>query len=109
MQCHEFRNDESVISAGILMRKQQNAIVALAVWLTIVSVFMLRAQGVDYNIFFALCLIGTLVIFQLMQSNYVQPGYLKNIRYFIAAEIVIFGIFVALQVLDILGWEIVIG
>jgi len=89
------------------MRKQQNAIVALAVWLTIVSVFMLRAQEVDYNIFFALCLIGTLVIFQLMQSNYVHPGYLKNIRYFIAAEIVIFGIFVALKVLDIIGWEIV--
>jgi len=108
MQCHEFRSEESVFSAGILMRKQQNAIIAFTVWLTIISVFMLRAHKVDYNIFFALCLIGTLVIFQLMHSNYVRPGYLKNIKYFIAAEIVIFGIFVALNVIDIIGWQIVI-
>lgn len=90
------------------MRKQQIAIIALALWLSIVSVFMLLAQRVDLEIFFVLSLIGMLVIVQLMQSYYVQPGYLQYIRYLIAAGIVMFGVIVALKVLDILGWEIVI-
>jgi len=90
------------------MRKQQIAIIALSLWLTIVSVFMLLAQRVDLGIFFVLSLIGMLLIVQLMQSNYVQPGYMQNVRYFIVAEIVIFGIIVALKLRDILGWEIVI-
>jgi hypothetical protein len=107
-QYYEFRNDDSVSSAGILMRKQQIAIIALALWLTIVSVFTLFTQRVDLGIFFVLSLIGMLVIVQLMQSYYAQPGYLKYIRYLIAAGIIIFGVIVALKVLDILGWEIVI-
>ena len=69
---------------------------------------MLLMQRVDLEIFFVLCLIGMLVIVQLMQSYYVQPGYLKYIRYLIAAGIVIFGVIVAKKVLEILGWEIVI-
>jgi len=90
------------------MRKQQIAIIALALWLTIVFLFMLLMQRVDLEIFFVLSLIGMLVIVQIMQSYYVQPGYLKYIRYFLAAGIVIFGVIVALKILDILGWEIVI-
>jgi hypothetical protein len=105
---YEFWNNERNSSAGILMRKQQIAIIALALWLSIVSVFMLLAQRVDLEIFFVLSLIGMLVIVQLMQSYYVQPGYLQYIRYLIAAGIVMFGVIVALKVLDILGWEIVI-
>ena len=89
------------------MRKQQIAIIALSLWLTIVSVIMLLMQRVDLEIFFVLSLIGMLVIVQLMQSYYVQPGYLKYIRYLVAAGIVIFGVIVALKILDILGWEIV--
>ena len=90
------------------MRKQQIAIISLVLWLTIVSVFILLGQRVDLEIFFVLSLIGMLVIVQLMQSYYVQPGYLKYIRYLVAAGIVIFGVIVALKILDILGWEIVI-
>ena len=90
------------------MRKQQIAIIALALWLTLVSGFMLLAQGFDLGIFVVLGLIGLVVIVQLMQSYYVQPGYLRYIRYVIAAGLVIFGVIVALKVLDILGWEIVL-
>jgi len=89
------------------MRKQQIAIIALALWLTIVFFFMLLVQRVNLEIFFILSLIGMLVIVQLMQSYFVQPGYLKYIRYLLAAGIVMFGVIVALKVLDILGWEIV--
>jgi hypothetical protein len=49
-----------------------------------------------------------LVIVQLMQSYFVQPGYLQYIRYLIAAGMVTFGVIVALKGLDNLGWEIVI-
>ena len=90
------------------MRKQQIAIIALALWLTIVSAFMLLAQRFDLGIFVVLGLIGLVVIVQLMQSYYVQPGYLRYIRYVIAAGLVMFGVIVALKVLDILGWEIVL-
>jgi len=89
------------------MRKQQIAIIALALWLTIVFFFMLLVQRVNLEIFFILSLIGMLVIVQLMQSYFVQPGYLTYIRYLLAAGIVMFGVIVALKVLDILGWEIV--
>jgi uncharacterized membrane protein YadS len=90
------------------MRKQQIAIIALALWLTLVSAFMLLAQRADLEIFLVLSLIGMLVIMQLMQSNYVQPGYLKYIRYLTAAGIVMFGVIIALKLLDIFGWEIVL-
>jgi antibiotic biosynthesis monooxygenase (ABM) superfamily enzyme len=105
---HDFRNNDSVSPAGIPMRKQQIAIIALALWLTLVSVFSLLTKQVDFDIFFVLCLIGMFVIVQLMQSYYVQPGYLKYIRYLITAGIVLLGVIVAKKILDILGWEIVL-
>jgi hypothetical protein len=85
------------------MRKEQIAIIALAVWLIIVSACMLLAQWVDFEVFFVLCLLGFLVIMQLIQPSYVQPGYLKYIKYLIAAGIVIFGMIVIKKVMEILA------
>jgi len=90
------------------MRKQQIAIIALALWLTIVSILMLIAQWVDLEIFFALCLCGMLVIVQLMQSHFVQPMYMQYLRYLITAGIVMFSVIVILKMLHIIGWEIII-
>jgi antibiotic biosynthesis monooxygenase (ABM) superfamily enzyme len=90
------------------MRKQQIAIIALALWLTIVSLFMFLTQGIDLGIFFVLSLIGMLVIVQILQSHYVQPDYQRYIRYLIAAGLVTFGVIVAQKILDIIGWEIII-
>ena len=104
---HIFMNDDNVSSAGILMRKEQIAIIALALWLTIVSVFMLILQQVDLEIFFILSLLGIFMTMQLLEPNFVQPGYLKYIRYIIAAGIVIFGLIVAQKVMEIFGFEIV--
>jgi len=84
------------------MRKEQLAIIALALWLTVISVFMLLAQRVDLQIFFVLALIGFLVIVQLISPNYVKPGYLRYIRYVLAAAIVLFGLIVAQKVMEIL-------
>ena len=89
------------------MRKQQIAIIALAVWLTVIAVFMLLAQSVNLEIFFVLSLIGFLVIAELIAPNYIQPGYMRYIRFLLAAGIVLFGIIVVQKVLDVLGLEIV--
>jgi hypothetical protein len=85
-----------------MIRKQQIAIIAFASWLTIISTCMLLVQRFDLELFFVLCLLGIFVIVQLMQSNYVQPGYLRYIRYLTAAGIVIFGVIVVQKVMEIL-------
>jgi hypothetical protein len=87
---------------AIMIRKEQIAIIAFALWVTLVSVFMILTQQIDFEIFFVICLMGMLVILQLMQSNYVEPAYLRNIRYLTAVAIVMFGIIVAKKVLEIL-------
>jgi hypothetical protein len=105
---HEFWNNERIFPAGTPMRKQQIAIIALALWLTLIFLLMLIMRQVNLEIIFVLSLIGILVIAQFMQSYYVQPNYLQYIRYLITAGIVIFGVIIALKILDILGWEIVL-
>jgi hypothetical protein len=90
------------------MRKQQVAILALALWLTIVSAIMIFMQRVDLEIFLVLGLIGMLVIVEFIQSYYVQPSYMQYIRYLIAVGTVMFGVIVTLKILNIIGWEIVI-
>jgi hypothetical protein len=89
------------------MRKQQIAIIALALWLTIVSLFMLLRQPIDFKVLIVLWFMGILVIMALVEPQYVKPAYLRYIRIFTAAGIVIFVLIVALKVLEILGLEIV--
>jgi hypothetical protein len=89
------------------MRKQQIALVTLALWLILVAVYMLLLQSFDFEFFFILCLIGALVITQLIEPDYVKPGYLKYMKYLIAVGTLIFCIIVAQKVLAILGLEIV--
>ena len=101
------RVDDRVSDAGIRMRKQQIAIIALTMWLTIVSLFMLLRQPIDFKVLIVLWFMGILVIMALLEPQYVKPGYLRYIRYFTAAGIVIFVLIVALKVLEILGLEIV--
>jgi|WetSurMetagenome_2_1015567.scaffolds.fasta_scaffold75683_1 hypothetical protein len=108
MQLQELRNDDNVSSQGNQMRKQLIAIIALALWLFIIAVSMLLSNRIDLELFFILCFIGVLVIMQFMEPSYVKPKYLRYIRYLIVAGIVIFGLIIALKILDILGFELVI-
>jgi len=105
-QEHIVINDNSVYSAGILMRKEQIAVIALAAWLTVILIFMLLAQTFDIGIFFVLSIIGFLITLKLITPKYIRPGYIRYIRYILAAGIVIFGVIVALKVMEILGLEI---
>jgi hypothetical protein len=106
-QEHIVMNDNSVSSAGILMRKEQMAIIALAVLLTLIAVFMLLAKSVNLEIFFVLSLIGFFIIVELITPKYIRPGYLRYIQYILLAGIVIIGVIFALKLMEILGLEIV--
>ena len=99
--------DDSISSAGIPMRKEQIAIITFTGWLTVITVFMLVAQSVNLEIFFVLSFIGFLIIVELITPKYIRPGYLRYFQYIRAAGIVIFGVIVALKVLQVLGLEIV--
>jgi hypothetical protein len=100
-------NEDSVSSAGIQMRKQHIAIIALAVWFVLIAVFMILGQNFNFEIFFVLSLIGFLIIVELIAPKYIQPGYMRYIQYILVAGIVIFGVIVVQKVIDILGYEIV--
>jgi hypothetical protein len=88
---------------GILMRKEQIAIIVLAVWLTIISVFMVFAGNVNFEIFFVLSLIGLLVIVELVGPKYVRPRFLWYIWYLVGAGIAIFSAIVVWKVVEILA------
>jgi hypothetical protein len=85
------------------MRKQQIAIIALFVWLTLVAVYVLLGQNVDLSLFFLVGFMGLLVIVQFLEPTYGQPGYLRYMRILIAVGIVISGVIVAQKVVMILA------
>lgn len=91
------------------MLKKQIGIMVLALWLIIVSFTMLFLERIDLALFFVLGLIGFIVIVELMEPRFVKPGYLWYIRFLIAVGLLVVAAIVAQKVLDIIGWEIVIG
>jgi uncharacterized membrane-anchored protein len=60
VKTYHTRSGTNPPAPGIPMRKEQIAIIVLAVWLTVISVFMVFAESVNYEIFFVLSLIGLL-------------------------------------------------
>lgn len=91
------------------MRRKQLAGLILGLWFIIISYAMLFVERIDLVLFFVLAFIGFIVIVELMEPYYVKPVYLWYIRLLIAVGIVIVAAIVGQKVLDIIGWEIVIG
>lgn len=91
------------------MKRKQIAGLILGLWFIIISYAMLFVERIDLVLFFVLAFIGFIVIVELMEPHYVKPGYLWYIRVLIAVGIVIVAAIVGQKVLDIIGWEIVIG
>ena len=85
------------------MRKKDLASIVIAIWLVIISCFMLLAYRIDLEIFFVLWLIGLLVIVELMDTRFTLPPYLRYIKYLVAVGIVLFGAIVTQKVLEILS------
>ncbi len=85
------------------MLKKRIAVLALVIWMILIIAFMVLAQTLDLEIFFVLWLIGILIIIELVSDASSVPGYLRYMRYVIAAGVIIFGAIVALKVLEILN------
>jgi hypothetical protein len=85
------------------MIKEEIAIIALAVWLTLISIFILLATSVSLEIFFVLALIGFLIIAELITPKYIQPGYLRYIQDILTVGIAIFVLIVAKKVIELLA------
>jgi hypothetical protein len=83
------------------MQKKLLAVIALAAWLLIISIFMLLAYRIDLEIFFVLWLIGLLVIVELMDTRFSLPPYMRYLKYVVVLGILLFGGIVAGKVLEI--------
>jgi hypothetical protein len=91
------------------MRKKMIAVVALALWLSIISVLMILTERIDLALFFILGFIGFLVIVELMEPHYVNPRYHRYIQVLVVIGIVIFVVVIFNKLLDLLGLEIVLA
>ncbi|KUG21334.1 hypothetical protein ASZ90_008918 [hydrocarbon metagenome] len=85
------------------IRKKHIAAAALAIWLAIVTFFMILSHHLNLEIFFVLWLIGILIIVELADPAFSRPDYLHRLRYVIAVGVLLFGTIVAHKVLEILG------
>lgn len=92
----------------IIIRKKQIAAIVFALWLMIIAIFMLQVSLFNLEIFFVVGFIGFLVIMELLEPRYVQPGCLQYKNYFLAVGIVIFFGIVTDVVLDLLNLIITI-
>ncbi|HEX3002168.1 MAG TPA: hypothetical protein VHN82_07365 [Methanoregula sp.] len=84
------------------MKKKTLAVMVISLWLLIISIFMLLAYRVDLEIFFVLWLIWILVIIELTDTRYTLPPFMRHLKYIVAAGIILFGVIVALKVMEIL-------
>jgi hypothetical protein len=73
-----------------MKKKKQIATIVLGLWLMIVAVFILLMRLFDLEIFFVVGFIGFLVIVELLEPRYVQPGCLRYKNYLLVAGLVIF-------------------
>jgi hypothetical protein len=85
------------------MIKEEIAIIALSVWLTVISIFMLLTISVNLEIFFVLSLIGFLIIAELITPKYIRPGYLRYIQDILTVGIAIFVLIFVKKVMEILA------
>jgi hypothetical protein len=85
------------------MKKEEITIITLAVWLTLIAVFMLLAKSVNLEIFFILSLLGIIMILQFIEPNYIRPGYLQYIDDILTIGIAIFVLIAVKKVMEILA------
>lgn len=85
------------------MRKERIAIITFGLWLSLVLLFMLLLQVFDIEILFVLWFIGFLVIVELIEPDYVQPGYLQYFKYIMAVGLVLLGAIAVQKIMEILA------
>ena len=83
--------------------KKYYAAAVLAVWLVIITFFMILNRTLDLEVFFVLSLIGLLVVAVLIDGAFSRPRYMRYISYLIAAGVALFAYIVVEKILEILA------
>lgn len=86
-----------------MTRAKYGAAGALVVWCALVGSFMLLNRTLDLQIYFVLALIGLLAVVMLIDTPIAQPGYMKRMKYVIAAGVAVFGYIVVMKVMEIIA------
>ena len=86
-----------------MSRKLRLSSMVLLTWSMVIIAFMLIGQTLDLEVFFALTLIGLLVLVVLVDTSSVQPRYMRRMKYVAAMGIVIFGYIVANRIVEVLA------
>lgn len=83
--------------------KKYYAAAVLAIWLIIVTFFMILNRTLDLEVFFVLSLIGLLVVAVLIDGAFSRPRYMRYIGYLIAAGVALFAYIVVEKILEIIA------
>lgn len=83
--------------------KKYYAAAVLAVWLVIITFFMILNRTLDLEVFFVLSLIGLLVVAVLIDGAFSRPRYMRYISYLIAAGVALFAYIVVEKILEIIA------
>ena len=84
-------------------KKALYAIVALLIWVVLIVILMVISYQINLEIFFVLWLIALLVVIELISGTTTQPQTIRYLKYFVAVQLVIFGMIVANKVREILA------
>jgi len=83
--------------------KKYYAAAALAIWLIIVTFFMVLNRTLDLEVYFVLSLIGLLVVAVLIDGAFSRPRYMRYLGYVIAAGVALFAYIVVEKILEIIA------
>jgi hypothetical protein len=84
-------------------KKALYAILALLIWVVLIILLMVVSYQISLEIFFVLWLIALLVVIELASCTTVQPRNIRFLKYFVAVQVILFGMIVATKVLEILA------
>lgn len=78
-------------------------VAAVSAWLFLVAYLMVLGRVLNLEIFFVLWLIGVLIALELSVGRFGNPPYLTRMKYVVFIGVAVFGIIVAMKVVEILN------
>ncbi len=85
------------------IRSEDLTISFISIWMAIIIFFMILAREIDIEIFFALVLIGMIVVSELSDFVYIRPRYLRRLRHVVAVGVIVFLVIIINKFVEIIG------
>jgi len=82
-----------------MSNKQHIPVIMLIIWFFVITAIMLLYQEIDFGFFFALVLIGILIVVETVDPASVRLQYLRRIKYVVAVGIILFGYIIANKIM----------